>query len=256
MINTVPFLLVLFTPVFFLKSCKMSQQKKPEMPYGYLGAQGKWEELGLCTVTHNSSDIRCHESTMKITLKISSPTKVTANLIDANTDKEYREYIFTQTLDKLVNLDIHFPAAGFFKLQIYALPAADKGTSLPNVYNYLIQCTKGPEGRPVPFPKQFGQWKDGCYLFHPFSLKGVDSGNIKVIVPGAKAVALTVNNEWFTLEQRARQKDEKEDTLLPWSANLSDLQKVKGSAKKAVLTANYPPDEESKYTSLLEYELD
>ncbi|XP_076463475.1 kyphoscoliosis peptidase-like [Babylonia areolata] len=226
---------------------------KPEMPHGYLGPHGKWEELGLSTVTHNSPDIRNHEPTMKITLKITNPTKVTANLIDAKDEKEYREYILTQTLDKLVHLDIHFPHAGFFKLQIYALPSSDESTSLPNVYNYLIQCTKGPSGQAAAFPKQFTQWKGGCYLFHPFTLKGVDAAGIKVLVPGAKAVAFCVEDKWFTLEQRARQKDEGEDALIPWSAQLSGLQAFKG--KNGALTANYPGDDETKYTSLLQYPL-
>lgn len=231
---------------------------KPELPYGYLGPHGPWEELELCTVTHNSPEFRCHDCELKLTLKICKPTKVTAQLLDANDEKKtFKECILVQTLDKLVNLHIHFPYAGFFKLQIYALDACNKSTEIPNVYNYLIQSTKGPEGgHVVPFPTQFAQWKDGCYLFKPFILKDVDETNIKVIVPGAKAVALTINGEWFPLEQRAREKDEKtKDSLLPWSANLSGLSKFKGKAEKAVLTANYPGDEETKYTSLLEYKL-
>ena len=50
--------------------------KKPEMPHGFLGPQGKWEEPGLSTVTHNGFDFRCHEPTLKITLKTTEKVKV------------------------------------------------------------------------------------------------------------------------------------------------------------------------------------
>ncbi|KAL8611147.1 hypothetical protein ACOMHN_064437 [Nucella lapillus] len=229
---------------------------KPEMPHGYLGPHGPWEELGLTTVTHNSPDMRCHECDLKITLKISKPTKVSALLLDASDEsKKFKENVLVQTLNELVSLHIIFPYAGFFKMQIYALPASDPKTELPNVYNYLIQCTKAPQGTPVPFPAQFAQWKDGCYLFKPFILKNVDSTTIKAIVPGAKAVALCINEEWFPLQQRQREDGEKKDAHIPWSANLSDLLKFKGKAEKAVLTAHYPDDDETKYTSLLSYPL-
>jgi len=38
--------------------------------------------------------------------------------------------------------------------------------SLPGVYAYLINC-KQTDGDMLPFPKQFGPWKDGCYLYEP-----------------------------------------------------------------------------------------
>jgi len=40
------------------------------------------------------------------------------------------------------------------------------GESLPGVYAYLINC-KQTVGDTVPFPKQFGPWKEGCYLYEP-----------------------------------------------------------------------------------------
>jgi len=38
--------------------------------------------------------------------------------------------------------------------------------NLPGVYAYLINC-KQTVGDTLPFPKQFGPWKDGCYLYEP-----------------------------------------------------------------------------------------
>jgi len=37
---------------------------------------------------------------------------------------------------------------------------------LPGVYAYLINC-KQTVGDMLPFPKQFGPWKEGCYLYEP-----------------------------------------------------------------------------------------
>lgn len=37
---------------------------------------------------------------------------------------------------------VRLPHAGFFKFQLFALPAADSTESLPNVFNYLIEVHK------------------------------------------------------------------------------------------------------------------
>ncbi|KAK7109510.1 uncharacterized protein [Littorina saxatilis] len=221
---------------------------KPEIPQGYLGAQPKWSEYGLSTVTHNSPEIKVNDTKLEIKIKTSKPTKVTTNLIEGGTDKEYKELVFTQTQGDTITLIVLPPAAGFFKLQIYALPAADDSKTLLNVYNYLIQATKAPRSPPAPFPKQFAQWKEGCYLHEPLSLtnlSNLDSVNFKVVVPGAKAVAVTVDSEWFHLTEGS-------DGI--WQGQVKGLSKLKGKATKASLNANYGTDE-TKYTSLLEYTL-
>ncbi|VDN15171.1 unnamed protein product [Dibothriocephalus latus] len=41
---------------------------------------------------------------------------------------------------KQVYFILRFPRTGFFKLQLYALPAKDREHSLPSVYNYLIEA--------------------------------------------------------------------------------------------------------------------
>lgn len=49
---------------------------KPEIPQGYLGAQPKWSEYGLSTVTHNSPEIKVNDTKLEIKIKTSKPTKV------------------------------------------------------------------------------------------------------------------------------------------------------------------------------------
>ena len=95
---------------------------------------------------------------------------------------------------------------------------------------------------------QYAQWKDGCYLYEPLTLQGLnnlDTVNFKVNIPGAKAVALTVDGEWFHLTKGG-------DGL--WAGVVKGLAKFRGKAPKAALNANYGPDE-SKYSSLLEFDL-
>jgi len=62
--------------------------------------------------------------------------------------------------------NIRVPLTLGLSLQIFAQPLNDTSDSLPGVYNYLINCASVP-APPIPFPKQFSQWKEGCYLFTP-----------------------------------------------------------------------------------------
>jgi len=52
---------------------------------------------------------------------------------------------------------------------MYALPQSDHGAHLSNVYNCLIEFTgsAAAAAAPRPFPRQFEQWNDGCFLHEP-----------------------------------------------------------------------------------------
>lgn len=179
---------------------------------------------------------------LEIKFRMGKPVKVTGNLINASDNSDSSELIFTQTQDDVVSFILQIPSEGFYKLQVYALPVTDESKTLPGVYNYLINC--GRMSKPVqPFPKQYAQWKEGCYLHEPMFLKGM-SGNtkFKVLVPKAKAVAVTFNDDWFQLN--AVGNDVWEGSVL--------LDKAKSS--KVTLNANYG-GEELKYSTLLEYSL-
>ncbi|KAK7508722.1 hypothetical protein BaRGS_00000288 [Batillaria attramentaria] len=221
---------------------------RPELPQGYLGPQPKWSEWNLSTVSHKSPEIVADKNPLEIKLRTPKPMKVTCNLIEAANEKEYKDLVFTQTEGEVVSLLISLPAAGYFKLQVYALPAADDSKTLPNVYNYLIQNNTPPPHSVCPYPKQYAQWKEGCFLYEPLqlsNLSNLDTVNFKVRIPGAKAVALTVDSEWFHLQQNR-------DGI--WEGVVKGLSKFKGKTPKASLNANYGGDE-TKYSSLLEYDL-
>ncbi|KAL8580848.1 hypothetical protein ACOMHN_017352 [Nucella lapillus] len=220
---------------------------RPELPQGYLGAQGRWKEWGLGTVSHNSPEINTDTNHLEIQVKTCQPMKVTANLIACSSDAEFKEYVFTQTQGNNVTLVVELPDAGYFKLQIYALLSTDDSKTLPNVFNYLIHNSCCLQGKVTAFPKQFAQWKEGCYLTEPYHLDvdGNKPVHFKVSIPEAKAVALTVDTEWFHLQKAG------DGT---WQGEIKDLQAFKNKVKKASLNANFGPDE-TKYTSLLEYNL-
>lgn len=169
------------------------------------------------------------------------PVKVTGNLIQVSTLKEHVENIFTQTSQDVVSFLVQIPETGYYKLQIYALPVSDESKTLPGVYNYLLNCPT--ISKPVhPYPKQYAQWKEGCYIYGPLvvSKNNLNSGvSFKVVVPKAKAVAAVVNEEWTQLENKNGD---------VWEGN------VKGDADKLTLNANFG-GEESKYSTLLEYSM-
>lgn len=217
--------------------------QRPDLPMGYLGHQPKFGELGLSAFSHIEPDIRTNDNQLEIKLKCKDALKVTHQLINCRTDQEVSEYVFTQTLHGVISFIVSLPESGFYKFQLFALPASDDSKSLPNVYNYLIDCVRALH--PVfPFPKQYAQWKDGCYLHEPLVLHSqAPLRNVfwKVIIPGANAVAIVADGEWFHLEKKGNH----------FEGN-TNLEPFKGKDTKVTLNANTGPDE-SKYSTMLEY---
>lgn len=221
----------------------MSQ--KPDLPLGYLGPQAKFSELGLSTFSHAEPEIRINDNQLEIKIKCKDPVKVTHQLIDCRTEKDLSEFVFTQTLHGVVSFIINLPESDFYKFQIFALPVNDDSKSLPNVYNYLINCVRALH--PVfPFPKQYAQWKDGCYLHEPLVLhREAQLRNVfwKVIIPNANAVAVVAEGEWFQLEKKGNH----------WEGN-SNLEQFKNKDAKITVNANFGSDD-SKFSTMLEYRL-
>lgn len=168
---------------------------------------------------------------------------MTSSLLQAKDDKDVSEYVFTQTKEGVLAFVLMFPESGYYKFQIFALEASDQSKSLPNVYNYLIHV-KDALRAAYPFPKQYAQWKDGCYLYSPLVMNAKTSlakVEFKVYVPNAKAVAVVAAGEWFHLNKHG---DNWEGT--------AGLSKHRGKDVKVTLNANFGGDE-TKYATLLEY---
>ncbi|KAL5015684.1 hypothetical protein ScPMuIL_005273 [Solemya velum] len=219
---------------------------KPELPKGYLGPQAKFGQFGLQTINHNNPEINLDVNEVEIELKMATPVKVTGNLIQMESLKELPEYVFTQTKEDVVKFLVWIPKAGYYKLQIYALPLSDDSKTLPGVYNYLINCTNTPK-MVQPFPKQFAQWKEGCYLTEPLNIpKGspINEIRFKVTIPNCKAAAIVAEGEWTHLEEKGSGN---------WEGVVC-LEQFRGKDAKVTLNANYG-GEESKYSTLLEYKI-
>jgi len=215
----------------------------PDLPPGYLGPQPRFSELGLSTFSHTENEIRTNDNQMEIKFKYKDQVKVTHQLINCRTGDEVSEFVFTQTHNNVVTFIISLPESGFYKFQVFALPAKSEDKSLPNVFNYLINCVRALH--PVfPFPKQYAQWKDGCYLHEPLVLhKEAPLRNVffKVIIPGANAVAVVADGEWFHLEKKGNHFEGR-----------ANLEPFKGKDTKVTVNANTGSDE-SKYSTMLEY---
>ena len=216
----------------------------PKLPGGYLGAQPKFSEFGLNTLSHHDPIIHLEKNQVEIQFSTAQEMRVTANLIDAENDKEYPDYVFTQTQGSVVGFVVILPCTGFYKLQLYSIPAADPSQQLPGVYNYLINCKKMTQ-QVHPFPKQYAQWKEGCCMEAPLSLhKGCgDEVIFRVSVPKAAAVAVVAGDEWTHLQSPP-------NTGM-WEGRVA-LGSLYGRGAKVTLNANYGGDPTS-YATLLEY---
>lgn len=218
----------------------------PKLPHGYLGPQPKFNDFGLNTLSHHDSVIHLETNSVEIQFATAQEMRVTANLIGVDDEKEHPDLVFTQTQGSIVSFVMHLPNTGFYKLQLYAIPARDPSQQLPGVYNYLINCQKAT--RPsLPFPKQYAQWKEGCYMWEPLTLHKDVSGptvNFKIGIPKAEAVAVVADNDWVHLQ--ASQPG-------VWEGKVP-LDKHYGKGVKVTVNANYGGDR-TNYATLLEYNI-
>lgn len=218
---------------------------KPELQKGYLGPQSKFAEFGLSTASHQDPEINIDSNQLEVKIRFSKPTKVTANLTNCAKNEELPQHVFTQTRDDVVTFTVSLPEVGWYKLQIFALLLPDDSKTLPGVYNYLINCSR-VSSAVVNFPKQFAQWKEGCYIVSPIYLDpNVSLANTKfeAFIPKVKSAAVVVDGNWTHLNQNAA-------GLWEGTVNL-DSYRFKDA--KVTLNANY--GEDNKFSTLLEYKI-
>lgn len=219
----------------------------PKLPSGYLGAQPKFNEYGLSTLSHHDPVIHLETNSVEIQFSTAQEMRVTANLIDAESDKDFPDFTLTQTQGSVVSFVVTLPAVGFYKLQLYSIPASDANQQLPGVYNYLINCKKVSQ-KAYPFPKQYAQWKEGCYMENPFILhpdSKEDEVLFRVHVPKAAAVAVVAGDEWTHLSSPQSSM---------WEGRVK-LGGLCGKDVKVTLNANYGGEDVTSYATLLEYRI-
>lgn len=229
----------------------------PTLPHGYLGKQQRFDEFGLSCVSHVDPVIHLDVNTVTIAMKTSEPMRVTANLIAVNTDEEFPDFVFSNCLGNQISFIVNMPAEGYYKLQIYAMPQSDPSQQLPGVFNYLINCRALTQAV-FPFPKQYAQWKEGCFMYEPGLIptnRGPHASqanlaslpqqvNFRVSIPKAQAVAVVAGQNWTHLDRVQGNE---------W-AKVVDVAGLYGQGVKVTLNANFGGDKTS-YSTLLEYML-
>ncbi|KAJ8317366.1 hypothetical protein KUTeg_005270 [Tegillarca granosa] len=245
---------------------------RPDLPRGYLGAQPKFSDLTavmhfrtlslaigkkwlmthlvylICLVNRRKAYIKAclnakfmyillEKETFDLLLRTQDNFQNgQRQTIETPDNSDISKLIFTHTKGNTISYLLQIPSEGYYKLQVYALLLTDDSKTLQGVFNYLIKCDKAASSV-FPYPKQYAQWKEGCYLYEPLILHD-SPGNVrfKVYVPKAKAVAVTFNEEWNHLNDTGND---------VWEGN-AELDKSKGS--KVKLNANFS-GEEAKYST-------
>ena len=140
----------------------------PTLPPGYLGPQPNFKKLGLSNTSHTDPYLQTDSGDIQVSFSMSQPLRMTSQLIYVSQGKteDFSDYLLQQGRGNNVIFRLKLPKVGMYKFQIYALPFSDTSESLPGVYNYLINC-RMTHATLIQFPKQYGQWKEGCYLHEP-----------------------------------------------------------------------------------------
>lgn len=218
---------------------------RPEFQKGYLGPQPRFGEFGLSAVSHTDPEINIDGNQLEVRVRVSKPTKMTATLTNCAKNEEIPQHVFTQMKDDIFSFFVSLPEVGYYKLQLFALLLPDDSKTLPGVYNYLINCSRISTAV-VTYPKQFAQWKEGCYMVSPRNIDpntSLANTKFEVFIPNAKSAAVVADGNWTHLDQNAA-------GMWEGCVNL-DAYRFKDA--KVTLNANYGDD--NKFSTLLEYKV-
>lgn len=230
----------------------------PTLPTGYLGLQPAIKSLSLQPATHFDPYLQTDNGDVTIAFETQVKLRTTSQLIYVSDGKneDSTDYVLQQAQGNSIIFMLKLPKKGLYKFQIYALPFGDQSENLPGVYNYLINC-HNTYATLVPFPKQYGGWKEGCYLYEPVEgqltsnrpAKGSASSYqhiyFKVEIPGSNSVSVVIGEDWTQLEHK--------DGQTAWEGEIL-MDKYWGHESKAALCANFGGVQAS-YCTLLEYSL-
>lgn len=218
----------------------------PKLPSGFLGPQPMLVKYEITAASHPDPVIHTDDNKIEIVFNTSEAMRFTASMSEAETSNDCSEYVFIQSGDSEVKLLVEPPRLGFFLLCVHGNPFTDSSHQIPGLYNYLIYC-KAVTKEVVPYPKQFGYWKEGCYMWKPLSIKSGLSGEFvpfAVRVPRAKTVAVVVNKDWTPLILN--------EVSGIWEGSIQI--NCTEPSNKVVLVASYG-DDQLRFATLLEYVL-
>lgn len=224
----------------------------PDLPISFLGEQQGFRDMGLSTVSHPDPFLQLNSNELTIVLHSTQSLRVTSQLFYVVNDideDQCSDYVLHQATKDEIHFQLKLPDLGWYKFQIYAIPLSDSSDSFPLVYNYLIRCGAATITA-VPYPKQYGLWKQGCFLYSPQEGKLTRQSqthsegiHFKMSVPKAHSVAVVIGDDWTLLNQEGGVWEGMVDVAGNW-----------GIESKAMVYANCDP-EESSYSALLEFSL-
>ena len=84
---------------------------------------------------------------MEIIIGTSDPVRITTKLLSYERKQECNEFALVRRLGPSFCYLIRPPLPGFYKFQVYALPAGVAGPNFIGVFNYIIHCPKKHEVR-------------------------------------------------------------------------------------------------------------
>jgi hypothetical protein len=218
----------------------------PKLPSGFLGPQPMLVRYDITAFSHPDPVIHIDDNKIEIIFKTLEGMRFTASLSEAETNHDCSDNVFIQSDDTEVKLLVSLPRTGFFVLCVHGNPFTDNSHQIPGLYNYLIHC-KAIAEEVTPYPKQFGYWKEGCYMWKPMHIKSGLNGEFvpfAVRVPRATTVAVVVNKDWTPLELN------EESGIWEGSVQINCTE----VNNKVVLVASYG-DDQLRFATLLEYTL-
>jgi hypothetical protein len=230
----------------------------PVLSSGYLGPQADFARLGLATSGLSDPYMVVDSGDAQVSIATTRNVRMSSQLLYCGPTGEMidcSEYILQQSGDKLIAFVLKLAQPGMYKLQLFAAAAEDPSANLPGVYNYLIKC-RGTLVNHVPFPKQYGVWKEGCYLFEPLdghlqpnrpiqsAASSYEHVYFRLEVPGASSVMIVIGEDWIPL---------KEEQPGLWSGEVL-MTEYWGKVRKVSLCASFENPADS-YSSVLEYSM-
>lgn len=216
----------------------------PRLPSGFLGEQPMLVKHGIIPATHPDPIMHLDGNYVEIEFHTSKGMRFTSSMNEIETKRECSEFIFIQSVSEGIRLCVLLPQEGFFALCIHGNLFEDNSQQIPGLFNYLIHC-KQLTSPVVRYPKQFGYWKEGCYMWEPLSISPKSETVLipfRVRIPRAFTVAVVVDQDWTRLDQ---------DELGIWEGKV-ELVPNPEAPSRIVLVASYDV-EQSRFSSLLEY---
>jgi len=219
-----------------------------DRPSASLGQKPQFNEYKLELKSHKSAEFSTNDNIFDIELKAPEPLKTTVQLhkCKGEAQEEVTGGVFTQYNDKVLTFHLALPDVAWYTFNIFAKSIDSEGASLPCVYTYLIQCKKAPK-KVYPYPKQFADFKAGCFVFNPRFLdvsKDLKKVEFKVKVPGAKGLAVTARDEWTHFTSKGGDL---------WLGEVA-LEHLKGKDVDIKLNAQFS-DDKTKFATLLVYHI-